>query len=392
MIRKRHLVLTAVLTAVVVWIVTSAFFIGLRFFDSADPLLRARQIIIDNYVNPLTDEQITKMNDAAISAMVYSLGDQYSSYLNASDFSSYQEDKKESYKGIGVSVSFNYETGAMTVISPYDGSPAQKAGVLPGDIITKVGNRVVDASTYDAVIDYIKNGEDEEFVLSILRGEETISVSVHREEVKRQSVTHKMYEGHIGYIRVSEFMHNTKGDFEVALDDLKSQNMQGLIIDLRNNPGGYADTVIDMTDSLLPEGVIAYLEDSHGRRQYFHSDGEALGLPMVVLINQGSASASELLAGSLKAHGLATIVGEKSYGKAVGQSVHPLSGTTAIYLTNARYFTPKGECIDGIGIEPDIQVALDENLMGKISLLEPEEDAQLAKALEVIIEKVASQE
>jgi len=392
LIRKRHLVLTAVLTAIVVWAVTSAFFVGIRIFDSEDSLLRARQIIIDNYVDPLTDEQITKLNDAAISAMVYSLGDQYSSYLNAEDFSSYQEDKKESYKGIGVSVNFNYETGALTVISPYDGSPAQKAGVLPGDVITKVGDRVVDATTYDAVIDYIKNGEDEEFTLSILRGEETLSVTVHREVVKRQSVAYKMLAEDVGYVRVSEFMHNTKEDFQSALDDLKSQNMQGLIIDLRNNPGGYADTVIDMTDSLLPKGVIAYLEDSHGRKQYFHSDDEALDLPMVVLINQGTASASELLAGSLKAHGLATIIGEKSYGKAVGQSVHPLSGTTAIYLTNSRYFTPNGDCIDGIGIEPDIKVTLAEELMGNLSLLEPEEDAQLTKALEVIRGKIATQE
>ncbi len=388
MIRKRHLVLTAVLTAILVFLVTAVLFTGIQLLRPDDPLVRARKIIVDNYVNPLSDEQITKLNDAAIGAMVDSLGDQYSNYLNAEDFSSYQEDQKESYKGIGISVNFNAETGNMTVIAPYDGSPAQKAGILPGDIIQKVGDRVVDSESYNAVIEYIKNGEDEEFVLTVLRGAETLSFSVRRDVIKMQSVTHKMYEDGIGYVRVSEFKHNTKEDFRVALDDLKSQNMKGLIIDLRNNPGGYADTVIDMTDSLLPEGVIAYLEDSHGNKKYFNSDDEALGLPMVVLINQGTASASELLAGSVKAHGLATIIGEKSYGKAVGQSVHPLTGDTAIYLTNSRYFTPNGECIDGIGIEPDIRVPLAEELIGKISLLEPEEDAQLAKALEVMAQKI----
>ncbi len=389
MFRKRHLVITAVVTAVVVFLLSTIFYLSIRLYDSADTLVRARNLIVENYVNPLTDEQITKMNDMAISAMVESLGDQYSSYLNAEDLVSYQEDKKESYKGIGVSVNFDSKTNEMTVVSPYDGSPAQKAGILPGDIIKKVGEITVKADTYNSVLEYIKTGKDDEFELVILRGEETLTIPIRREEVKRQSVTYKMFAGRIGYVRVSEFIHNTKEDFKNAIEELKERGMTGLLIDLRNNPGGYADTVIDMTDSLLPEGVIAYLEDSHGDRQYFHSDENALGLPMVVLINQGTASASELLAGSLKAHGLATIVGEKSYGKAVGQSVHPLSVKTAIYLTNARYFTPNGECIDGVGIEPDVQVGLATELMGKISLLEPKDDPQLAKALEIINQKVS---
>lgn len=389
MFRKRHLVITAVVTAVVVFLLSSIFYLSIRLYDSADTLVRARNLIMENYVNPLTDEQITKMNDMAISAMVESLGDQYSSYLNAEDLVSYQEDTKESYKGIGVSVNFDGETNEMTVVSPYDGSPAQKAGILPGDIIQKVGDMTVKSDTYNAVLDYIKNGKDDEFELTILRDDETLTIPVRREEVKRQSVTYKMFAGRIGYIRVSEFIHNTKEEFKNALGELKERDMTGLLIDLRNNPGGYADTVIDMTDALLPEGVIAYLEDSHGDRQYFHSDENALGLPMVVLINQGTASASELLAGSLKAHGLATIVGEKSYGKAVGQSVHPLSAKTAIYLTNARYFTPNGECIDGVGIEPDVKVGLASELMGKISLLEPKDDPQLAKALEIMQQKIS---
>lgn len=385
MFRKKHLIITAAITATFAWILSAIVFFAVTIFsNSGDVLVRARNLIADNYVDPLTDEQVARMNDMAISAMVYSLGDPYSNYLNVNALASYQEEKKENYKGIGVSVNFNSETEEMTVISPYDNSPAQRAGILPGDVIKKVGDMAVTSDTYDAVLEYIKAGDDEEITLSVLRGEESLSFSLRREEIKRQSVTHKMYAGGIGYIRVSEFIHNTKDDFRAAIDDLKSRNMQGLIIDLRNNPGGYADTVIDMTDSLLPEGVIAYLEDNQGRRQYFNSDEKALGLPMAVLINQGTASASELLAGSLQAHGLATVIGEKSYGKAVGQSVYRLTSKTAIYLTSARYFTPKGECIDGVGIMPDIQVSLPEELMGKISLLEPEEDPQLSAALQVL--------
>lgn len=388
MLKKRHLLVAVILTAAVVWALAFVYYAGFGGYNSADSLVRAREIIVNNYVNPLTDEQVTKLNDAAIGAMVQSLGDQYSNYLNAEGMASYENDKKESYKGIGISVNFNAATGEMTVISPYDDSPAQKAGIHPGDVIEKVGAISVTAETYDSVLSYIKAGKDDTFPLVIRRGEETLTVSVTREEVKRQSVTHKMFAGRIGYIRVSEFIHNTKEEFANALTDLKSREMKGLVIDLRNNPGGYADTVIAMTDSLLPKGIIAYLEDSRGNRQYFNSDETELGLPMAVLINQGTASASELLAGSLQAHDLAVIIGEKSYGKAVGQSVYPLSSKTALYLTNARYFTPKGNCIDGVGIEPDIKVSLAEELMGKISVLEPEEDAQLAKALEVMAQKI----
>ena len=324
------------------------------------------------------------MNDTAIAGMVYSLGDQYSSYLNTEALEAYEEDKKESYVGIGVSVNFDSENNVMTVVSPYDGSPAQTAGILPQDVIKKVNGVTVTADTYDSVIEDIKNGEGDSVELTILRGGEERVFTVKREEVKRQSVTHKMFADRIGYVRISEFIHNTADDFEAALSDLKERGMQALIIDLRSNPGGYADSVLKMTDSLLPEGVIAYLEDNKGQRQYFNSDDNCLDMPMAVLINQGTASASELMAGSLKAHGLATVIGEKSYGKAVGQSLYPLTSKTAIYLTNARYFTPNGECIDKVGIEPDIKVSLAEDLIGKISVLEPEQDAQLSKALEVL--------
>ena len=384
MYNKKQLIATAVCTAIVVCILNYVFFVQLGGYPSGDMVTRARRIIEENYVNPLTDEQRTKMNDTAIAGMVYSLGDQYSSYLNTEALEAYEEDKKESYVGIGVSVNFDSENNVMTVVSPYDGSPAQAAGILPQDVIKKVNGVTVTADTYDSVIEDIKNGEGDSVELTILHGGEERVFTVNREEVKRQSVTHKMFADRIGYVRISEFIHNTADDFEAALSALKERGMQALIIDLRSNPGGYADSVLKMTDSLLPKGVIAYLEDNKGQRQYFNSDDNCLDMPMAVLINQGTASASELMAGSLKAHGLATVIGEKSYGKAVGQSLYPLTSKTAIYLTNARYFTPNGECIDKVGIEPDIKVSLAEDLIGKISVLEPEQDAQLSKALEVL--------
>jgi len=387
---KKHLVITAVITAAIVAIVSAVCFFSVSVYDPADTLSRAKQIIMNEYVNPLDDEEKTRLNDWAIQGMVASLGDQYSRYLNTKDLEEYAEEHQESYVGIGVNVIFEASNDTMTVVSPYDGSPAQKAGILPGDILTQVDNIKVTFETYDAVIEYIKSGKNDTMTFYIDRDGEKLTKKVTREEVKRQSVTYKMFGDGVGYVRVSEFIQSTEPDFKAAIEDLKGRQMKGLIIDLRNNPGGYAQTVIAMTDYLLPEGVIAYLEDSHGKRQYYHSDASCLDMPMAVLINQGTASASELLAGSLKAHGLATVIGEKSYGKAVGQSVYPLSGTTALYLTNARYFTPNGECIDKVGITPDIEVSLSEELMGKIGILEPAEDQQLSKAIEILLQKTTN--
>lgn len=389
MYTKKHLVLTAVITAAVVAVASAVCFFSISAYTPADTLSRAKQIIMNEYVNPLDEEQKTRLNDWAIQGMVASLGDQYSRYLNTEDMEEYAEEHQESYVGIGVSVIFEASTNTMTVVSPYDGSPAQQAGILPGDVLTQVDNIKVTFETYDAVIEYIKSGKNDTMTFYVDRDGEKLTKQVTRQEVKRQSVSYKMFGDGLGYVRVSEFIQSTEPDFKAAVDDMKSRGMKGLIIDLRNNPGGYAQTVIAMTDYLLPEGVIAYLEDSHGERQYYHSDAQSLDLPMAVLINRGTASASELLAGSLKAHGAAIVIGEKSYGKAVGQSVYPLSGTTALYLTNARYFTPNGECIDKVGIEPDVKVLLGEELMGKIGILEPGEDEQLKKAIEILLQKSA---
>ena len=242
---------------------------------------------------------------------------------------------------------------------------------------------------------YIKGknaNEGDTLVLTIARGEEKKQqeITVTRAKVEIETITTKMFGGGVGYIRVSQFINSTAKDFEAGIEKLKADGMKGLIIDLRSNPGGYAHTVLDMADMVLPEGTIAYLEDNKGRRQYFTSDAEELGLPMVVLINGGTASAAELLAGSIQAYGLGTLVGEKSFGKAVGQSPLPLTTKSAIYLTNARYYTPKGECIDKEGIEPDVKVELAQELYSRLPLLSLSEDTQLSKAVEIMTEKIGA--
>ncbi len=397
MYQKKHLLLVAVVSILltIALILPTAPLLTKNSETAEGKLLRARDLILANYVDALTPEQQAKMDDAAISAMVESLGDPYSRYMNEASLSAYEEDKAEEYFGIGMVVNFTPETEEMLVTSAYDNSPAQKAGIMPCDRIVAVDGIEISNQTYSSVMAHIKDqsaSEGEEIVLSIERGEEKkrLEISVKRAKIAVSTVSKKMLDDGIGFIRLSQFIHNTVEDFEKALSDLKEKGMRGLIIDLRSNPGGYASAVLEIADMLLPEGTIAYLEDNQGRKQYFKSDENALGLPMVILINQGTASAAELLAGSIKAYELGTLVGEKSYGKAVGQSVFPLTSQTAIYLTHARYYTPKGECIDQKGIEPDVHIKLPEELYSRLTVLEISEDPQLSKALELILQKTGA--
>lgn len=389
--RKKRKTLVLIIITIFLSVSLTRVYDRLCLGSESGNLIRAKDIIVDNYVTELTKEQITKMEDAAISAMVASLNDPYSRYLNQEGFKNYEEDNEEEYVGVGISVNFSAKDNFMVVTSPYEGAPAQKAGILPGDKITAVDGVKVNAETYNGVIEHIRSGkvgDSVEFVLT--RGEEELKIPVILEKVIVETVTHKMFEESIGYIRISQFIEHTEADFEKALNDLKQRGMKGLIIDLRSNPGGYAHTVLSIADMVLPKGTIAYLEDNKGERMYFDSDAKCLDVPMTILINRGTASASELLAGSIKAYELGTVIGEKSFGKAVGQTPYPLiPSKTAIYLTNARYFTPKGECIDGVGIEPDIKVGLSDELLAKMPYLTLSEDAQLSKAIEVLKEDMA---
>ncbi|MBQ3181249.1 MAG: S41 family peptidase, partial [Clostridia bacterium] len=212
--------------------------------------------------------------------------------------------------------------------------------------------------------------------------------NVERRKITLNTISGKILNGNIAYIKISEFQHNSIADFSAALDDIKSKDAKGLIIDLRSNPGGYADSVIKMTDMLLPKGTIAYLEDNKGNKEYFESDKNCLDIPMVVLVNEGTASAAELMAGSLQAYEKAEIVGMKTYGKAVGQTPYMLTEETAIYLTSARYYTPKGECIDKRGIAPDVEIDLPEELKVSLSTLSDSQDVQLQVAIETVLKKI----
>lgn len=392
MFKKKHLVLTALCTAVaVVFVYNIVVMSYINKHYASDPVIKARDIIATNYVNKPTEEEIAKMNDDAIEAMVAGLNDPYSRYMDMTAFSDYEDSNEENYVGLGMQVSFDALKEVIVVMSPYDNSPAQKGGILPGDAIIEVDGMKVSKDTYEDIVSHIsgdgaKEGDAVKMKVLHKDAKEPVEIELKREKVDIQTITCKMIDD-IGYIRVSEFRNITESEFKKALETVKESKASSLIIDLRNNPGGYAHTVLSMCDMLLPEGVIAYLEDNEGERQYFNSDKEEIGIPMAILINGGTASASELLAGSVQAYSLATIVGEKSFGKAVGQSPYRLTADTAIYLTNARYFTPKGNCIDGVGIMPDIEVKLSDEKLSKLTLLKTEEDDQLLAAIDALKNK-----
>ena len=391
MFHKKHIVITALVTffATVVFAVTGTYLYCT--FTSYDVVSQAKKLIADRYVDPLSDEQLEKMDDYAISAMVASLEDPYSYYFDEKMFDSYEENTKEEYVGIGINVSFDAATKQLIVITPTDGSPAQKAGILPGDVITKVDDLVITQDSYNDVVEYIRGEEAKEGTavkIFVLRDGEEKIFEVLRGIIPLETISYKMLDNNVGYIRISEFKHNSVDDFKEAIEAIKKNDAQGLIIDLRSNPGGYADSVLRMTDMLLPEGTIAYLEDNKGEREYFYSDKKHLGLPIAILVNEGTASAAELMAGSTQAHGVAKIVGKKTFGKAVGQTPFMLTEETAIYLTCARYYTPKGECIDKKGIVPDVEVDLPDEKKAKLASLEVAEDDQLRTALETLYDEI----
>ena len=388
MYSKKHIFFAILITFVITAFCT---FVGYNIYSDAneDVLSRAKKIVLDQYVDELTEEQIEKMDDAALSAMVDSLNDPYSYYFNMEDLEDFNESNEEEYVGIGVNVEYNEKARKIIVTSPTPESPAEKAGILPLDEITGADNLTVMKNGVNAVIDHIKGGVEGDTVnVHIMRDGVAKTLKIRRSKIVTKTIFQKMLDENVGYIRITQFKHNSVADFDKAIKELKENDAKALVIDLRNNPGGYADSVIKMTDMLLPKGTIAYLENNKGERQYFESDARCLDMPMAVLINEGTASASELMAGSLQAYEKAVIVGKKSYGKAVGQAPIMLTEDTAIYLTTARYYTPKGECIDKLGIKPDIEAELPEELAPEISELTVAEDPQLKAALESVYQQM----
>lgn len=332
------------------------------------------------------------MTDGAIKGYVNGLDEPYTSYFTADEFSQYTQSLEDSYVGIGIVISPT-EENYIEVVSAIEGSSAYEAGIKPGDIIYKVEDKEYYGDTMDNAIAAIKSGKEGEKVkITLLRGKEELEMNIERRVVVMNSVTSKVLQDDIGYLRISSF--NTEGDgskentyteFCKNIDSLKKSNIKKLIIDLRDNPGGALEVVVDIADYILSEGLITYVEYKDGTKEEYKAKEGSLDIPVVVLVNGNSASASEVLTGALKDHGKATIVGTTTYGKGVVQSLVPFADGSGLSITVARYYTPSGVCIHGTGIDPDVEVKLGEEFDNYYaSELSFEEDIQLQKAIEII--------
>jgi len=318
------------------------------------------------------------------------VGDPYTQYFDRLALEAFEERVAGAYFGIGVLVLEDAETMTLIVAQAFSGSPAAAAGLLPGDKIVEVDGEVVVGRPTAETMNRIRGPEGTPVDITVFRPyeDERFTVTIKRARITVPSVFHEMMPDQIGYIRIEGFDEATREQFSSALAELLDKGIEGLILDLRNNPGGNLHVVTHIANYFVPEGVVSYTIDASGRRQDFLSTAEYLSLPLVVLINGRSASASELLSGAIQDTGVGVLVGEQTFGKGIVQHLLRLSDGSAIKVTVAKYFTPNGTSIHGVGVAPDFEVEMDEDLSRRIGQLELEEDVQLQRALEVLLEKV----
>ena len=340
------------------------------------------ETLINQYYLDEIDEQ--QIEDTMYTGLVAGLDDPYSVYYTEEELKTMEESTSGEYSGIGATLTQNPDTKEMSVVSCFENTPAEEAGLLPGDIIVGWNGSSVEGMELSELVSKIKTDPDEHLTLEIERDGDTMEVELTRREVEIPTVESEMLHDQIGYIKLLEFDEITAEQFRAALDQLEEQGMEKLIIDVRDNPGGVLQTVCDMLDELLPEGLIVYTEDKDGNKKEYTSDGEhQFTKPLAVLTNENSASASEIFAGAIQDYSLGTIVGTTTFGKGIVQRIFYLSDGTGVKLTVAKYYTPKGHDIHKKGITPDVEVELDENLKNKITISH-DEDNQLQKAIKIL--------
>lgn len=321
------------------------------------------------------------MGEGIYKGLLESLNDPYSVYYTEEEYADLLEKTTGTYCGIGAVVSQDTKTGIITIVEPYEGSPAAEAGLLPGDAIYKVEGEEVTGKDLSQVVSNMKGEEGTDVEISILRGTEIIEVTITRRQIEIDTIDYEMLDNSIGYIEVSSFDGVTGEQFREALMDLESQGQKGLIIDLRGNGGGRLDIVVDMLDRMLPEGIIVSTKTKDGKgEEYTSTDKEQFDKPLVVLIDENSASASEVFAGAIQDYEIGKLVGTNSFGKGIVQTIFELEDGSALKLTTSEYFTPNGRNIHGDGLKPDVEVELEEELLTKLNV-EKSEDNQIQTAI-----------
>ena len=355
---------------------------GIISSDTETKLSYLKKLIDETYLHDVKEKDL---NEGIYKGYVEGLGDQYSAYYDKKETKELTESLDGSFSGIGAVMTQDASSGVITITRVYDDSPAKKAGIKTGDILYRVEEKTVTGKDLDKVVSWIKGKKGTKVNLTLLRGtnSDKIKVTATRDVINVETVKYKVLENQIGYISISEFDSVTGAQFAKALKQLQKKNIEGLVVDLRNNPGGSLSTVCDILDSILPKGLIVYTKDKNGKKEEYTSDEKyRLNLPMSVLVNGQSASASEIFARAVQDYGKAEIIGTQTYGKGVVQNLFDLKDGTCVKLTTSEYFTPKGRNIDGKGITPDVKIEY------KYNAKDPKADNQLDKAVSVVKDKI----
>ena len=366
--------------------------------NSKETEKKVKQIesLIDKYF--YFEEDSEKREESYYDGIMAGLDDPYSVYYTPEEYAKLMEDDGGEYVGIGATVSKDVEKGTVYVVKPLRGSPAEAAGLTTGDVFIQIDDIEVTADMeLDEVVNYIRGKDGTTAHLKMYREGEPdyLEIDINRQKIQNITVDYEMLENDIGYISVDQFIDNTPEQFKEGMDYLVNNGAKGIVIDMRNNPGGLLTAVNEMTDYIIKDDAVApgasepglqlETKDKNGKviESYKCEDGHSIDLPMVVLVNGYSASAAEIFTGDMKDYGIATIIGTKTYGKGIVQSVIPLSDGSAIKITIAKYFTPSGNDIHKLGIEPDIEIDVSDE-QKRMANIPHDEDPQLKKALEVL--------
>lgn len=352
-----------------------------KLYNDNEKLVTVRKAIDELYLREVDEEAL---REGQIRGMVAALDDPYSVYMSKREYEDFNMETEGEYGGIGIIVTPG-DDNLITVVSPIEDTPGERAGIKTGDKIIRVNGIDYFAETMDEAVSNMRGEPNTEVTITVFRSgnaaSETFDITITREIIKLVSVKSTMLEGDIGYIRLTSFDIPTYNDFKSHLTQLVQNQAKGLIIDLRNNPGGLMNVSTDIADELLGKATIVYTEDKTGRKDFIYSDANMIDLPLVIMVNEGSASASEILAGAVKDNNRGTLVGTTTFGKGVVQRLRDLPDGSGIKLTVSEYFTPADKNIHGIGIEPDVVIELDEDAEG-IGMDYLEQDNQLKKAIE----------
>lgn len=347
--------------------------------DGTEKKLAVLEKTIQKYFWKEVDEEA--LEEGLYKGLLDSLNDPYSVYYTREELIELQQDTEGIYYGIGAYISEDVDTGYVQISGIIKGTPAEESNLMQGDYIYKVDGEDMHGKESSYVVGKIKGEEGTFVTITVIREgvAEPIDIQVERRKIENPTVEYEMLDNNMAYIQITEFDLVTSGQFETAYNQAKADGMKGLIIDLRSNPGGNLSTVCDIARMILPKGMIVYTEDKYGKREEYTCNGEnEIDVPLVVLTNGYSASASEILAGAVKDYGIGKLVGTTTYGKGIVQKVIDLSDGSAVKLTVSSYFTPGGNNIHGIGIEPDVEVEFDAEQYQNGT------DNQLEKAKEVL--------